>query len=332
MKLDILSIHDNYRTRINHFLVRSVALIILMLGVFAAQAQGPYPLVDVLPSPSVVNTNVGDSFTIVLQLDAQDAQVTVADIFMQFDQTKVQVNSTAFAPGTPLNIPSFPATIDNVNGTWSRGGFSFSPATTLFDHVIIQCTAIGEGTSLMEHSTSGPLFVTLLAYAGEDVTGTIDPIQINIIGYDCPTLSVNNGDPCQIGSDSGEYVNCECEIYDCAGVPGGTASLDDCNVCSGGTTGVEPCLNCGPGTYEFQGACTTCPAGSYCPGDGNSYPCAAGEYQGATGQVTCLPCDAGSFSSTVGATECTSCAAGTFSATAGATECTPCAAGTFSDT
>ncbi|NEN23581.1 hypothetical protein G3O08_08715 [Cryomorpha ignava] len=285
-------------------MARPILLLVFILGFLSSQAQGPYPLVDVLGAPNVVNVNLGDDFTIIIQLDAQDAFVTVADIFMTFDPAKVQVNNTAYASGSSLNIQTFPPELDNVNGNWGRGGFGFSPATTLFDQLIIECTAIGGGNSLMEHVTIG-VKRTLLAYGGEDVTGTTEPIQINITGYDCPALSVNNGDPCQIGSDIGEYVNCDCEVYDCAGVPDGTATLDDCGVCdSDPANDNTTCLDCagvvnGTATLDDCGVCDSDPANDNttcldCAGviNGTSTldDCGVCDSDPANDNTTCLDC------------------------------------------
>ncbi|MCA1761586.1 MAG: hypothetical protein LC664_01105 [Flavobacteriales bacterium] len=49
--------------------------------------------------------------------------------------------------------------------------------------------------------------------------------------YDCPELNVDNGDPCEIEGEPGEYVDCTCLPTDCNGTPGGSATEDDCGVC-----------------------------------------------------------------------------------------------------
>lgn len=227
----------------------AVTFLALMPCILMAQT------VDVVGNPEIVNVNVGDNFTITIQLDATGANVTVADIYMTFDPSMVQVNSAAFASGAPFTISTFPPQApDNVTGTWARGGFGFAPATSLVDYILVECTAIGSGTALMEHVVGG-LFSTTLAYAGEDVTGQLNSIEINVVGIvlDCPALWVNNGDPCLVDDLSGEYVGCECLIYDCNNIPGGTAYLDDCDICVEGDTGLEPCLNCDPGFLKTMG-------------------------------------------------------------------------------
>jgi len=49
--------------------------------------------------------------------------------------------------------------------------------------------------------------------------------------YDCPELNADNGDPCEIEGEPGEYVDCTCLVIDCNGTPGGSATEDDCGVC-----------------------------------------------------------------------------------------------------
>lgn len=239
------STHKKWKKR-SQFLFKTFGLFILFGIPVMSQAQG---LVDVLGNPSVVNATIGDDFTIIIQLDATGANVTVADIYMTFNPNVVHVTSTSFAPGSPFTSSTFPAPApDNVLGKWSRGGFGFAPATTLVDYIAVNCTAVGQGTTTMDY-VSGTTPGTLLAYAGQDVTGTLSPIQINVIKVtvDCPDLGVNNGDPCPLNGQLGEYLNCECVAYDCNWVAGGTASIDDCGVCSGGNTGIIPnetCTDC----------------------------------------------------------------------------------------
>jgi Tyrosine-protein kinase ephrin type A/B receptor-like len=62
---------------------------------------------------------------------------------------------------------------------------------------------------------------------------------------------------------------------------------------------------CPPGKYGPP--CKNCPAGSYCPGDGNSYLCPGGTYQPNTGAITCLSCPPSSGGNIQGATMITQC-------------------------
>jgi len=85
-----------------------------------------------------------------------------------------------------------------------------------------------------------------------DVSGTpnINTTTISVCGS--YIWSVNGETYTATGTYTVE-VNCQTEILDltitgpcadCAGVPGGTASVDNCGVCSGGTTGLTPNATC----------------------------------------------------------------------------------------
>ncbi len=93
---------------------------------------------------------------------------------------------------------------------------------------------------------NGTYSIQLVVSDGTSSSSDIVQVQINLGDgeYDCPDLEANNGDPCTVSGQSGEYVDCECQAYDCNGVPGGSASFDDCGVCSGGTTGFVPNESC----------------------------------------------------------------------------------------
>ncbi len=217
-------------TKFQGLVTISTFLVLLALP-FASKAQQP---VDVIGNPSVVNVSVGENFTIIMQLDATDANVTVADLFMTFNPNVINVISTEFAPGSPLAIPSFTTLPDNVAGKWAKGGFGFTAATTLFDFIVVECTAVGSGTTFMEHDTVS-IFGTLLAFSGEDVTGSLNPIEINVVTPtpDCPVLGVNNGDPCFVSGEPAQpsqYVNCECASATPGNVEGNVNGLINCGV------------------------------------------------------------------------------------------------------
>jgi hypothetical protein len=91
---------------------------------------------------------------------------------------------------------------------------------------------------------------------------------------------------------------------------------------------------CSIGEYWNNGTCSTCPAGSFCPGDGTKTGCPAGTYStitGASSSTVCLPCPAGSYSSS-GDASCSLCPAGTYSTTARSALCSKCQPGTYSST
>lgn len=119
---------------------------------------------------------------------------------------------------------------------------------------------------------------------------------------------------------------------------------DYCDPCDSAIGGIsnfnESTCNCNPGffalTTEINGhtvitGCSLCPVGTYCPGDNNSYPCAAGSYSSEEGASACNACPQGTYSDIIGAAYCISCPMGRYSSVVGATSCSLCPQGTFSD-
>jgi hypothetical protein len=49
--------------------------------------------------------------------------------------------------------------------------------------------------------------------------------------FDCPDLQADNGDPCDVDGAAGILIECECAVFDCNEVAGGTAEVDECGVC-----------------------------------------------------------------------------------------------------
>lgn len=70
-------------------------------------------------------------------------------------------------------------------------------------------------------------------------------------------------------------------------------------------SGTFAAAQCPPGKYGPP--CVFCPAGSYCPGDGNKYLCPGGTYQPNTGKTTCNSCPPSSGGNVIGATMLTQC-------------------------
>jgi len=222
-------LRKNYRLNRKRIQIIPMAFLLLLFCGMSNQsfAQGA----DVVGLPSVVNAEVGNNYTVVFQIDASTQEVSVAELFLSFNQNLIQVNSVSSASGNPL-ISTLPSPLpggvdfDNATGQIYFGRFTLPPAAnTLFDFIEVNFTAIATGTTQIDYITSG-FPKTSLSFAGFDVTGTLNPITINItaVVVDCPELGVNNGDPCvtTLGED-GEYVNCECLPFDCEGIAGGSS-------------------------------------------------------------------------------------------------------------
>ncbi|TVR41207.1 MAG: hypothetical protein EA392_01960, partial [Cryomorphaceae bacterium] len=77
----------------------------------------------------------------------------------------------------------------------------FNPPTATFDYMLLEFEAVGGGSTLVEHVLTG-LPLTLLAFAGENVTGDTPPIQINVNQL-CELDITSTVTPAQIGFASG---------------------------------------------------------------------------------------------------------------------------------
>ncbi|MCC6460649.1 MAG: lamin tail domain-containing protein [Saprospiraceae bacterium] len=188
----------------------------------------------------------------------------------------------------------------------------------------------------------------------------------------CPTTTNDNQldtdidgqgnacDACPLAVPGLEHFNsmsCNCEpgYYPATEVRNGQAVIVGCQPCPAGSycpdgvntilcppgkysnvEGAAECLNCAAGSYQGQSgqtSCVSCPPGKYSDVQGATecLNCAAGSYQGQSGQTSCVACPPGKYSDVQGATECVNCAAGTYQGLSGQTSCTACPPGKYSD-
>lgn len=143
-----------------------------------AKGQGT---VDLIGIPTELAIEHGDPFSVTLRVETNGNQISVADVVMQFDQALVEITDVSFSPSTLLNIPTILPNWDNNTGTLSFGALTIAqPAPSeSFDFIVIQGIAINSGTTAMSYLTSGNPR-TLLAFAGNDITGNLDIIEIQI--------------------------------------------------------------------------------------------------------------------------------------------------------
>ncbi len=199
------------RSNLKPFLV-SLALVLGCINF--SQAQTANGSVD----PNPATAEIGDTFTVTINIDPNGSEMTVAQVAMRYDPAIAQINSVSIIPGSPIGVPLPGTTVDNVEGFFFIAGFGFSPATAPFSQVQIEFTAVGAGTSTLEFEREG-LLNTLFSEDGSDVTGVLTDGEI-IVGeqVDCPTLGLNIGDPCDDGDSDTEddTVLADCT---CAGTP-----------------------------------------------------------------------------------------------------------------
>ncbi|TVR40351.1 MAG: T9SS C-terminal target domain-containing protein [Cryomorphaceae bacterium] len=208
---------------------------------------------NIVPSPQTVQVDPGDAFEVILEIEIPPGgSVSVADIVMTFNPEVVNVTALALHPGSPLGVILTQET-DNVTGSIQFASFGFSAATASFNHLIISMVALTESSTLLAHVTDD-FPSTQLAFAGEDVSGNLPPVLINVgVGTELDCLGVPNGDAdtdecgiCYSGGPSNPDWNTTCA--DCLGVPNGDAEIDDCDECYTG----------GPDNPEWNSTCLDC--------------------------------------------------------------------------
>ncbi|MBR3510849.1 MAG: hypothetical protein IKN73_02200 [Alphaproteobacteria bacterium] len=105
----------------------------------------------------------------------------------------------------------------------------------------------------------------------------------------------------------------------------------ECKECPEGYTcsnGKQSTTACSDGTYSNGTTCVTCETGYSCK-NGIKKACAAGKYQGETGQTECKPCGKGEYQNEPGQTSCKPCAVGTHQNYEGQESCSICEPGTY---
>jgi len=154
-------------------------------------------------------------------------------------------------------------------------------------------------------------------------------------GYYCPSgtcrTTCTAGNYCPAGSAS--PTTCPANSFCGAGVSTPTTCVSIYGsgyTSAAGSDSMLDCQACAAGYYSSNGACTICPAGSYCPYHStSSTSCAAGTYS-TGGAATCTSCACGKYG-TGGSTtsSCTgTCAAGYCTSTGSTTSTSfPCIAG-----
>ena len=138
----------------------------------------------------------------------------------------------------------------------------------------------------------------------------------------------------------------------------GKGGIDACKKCPDGTVSSRlgnsdpACSACSPGSYQLNGVCASCPAGTYsriasvvcsqCPAGSYSLEnatgctvCPAGKFSGNNASGACQSCAIGSYAeepligSLVGASLCLLCPVGWISAGVGARNCSACQSGSY---
>ncbi|MDT0608488.1 immunoglobulin-like domain-containing protein, partial [Croceitalea rosinachiae] len=151
-------------------------------------STAPVTNVFFVVNPETSNVTEGATFSVVIEVQANDQQIDLAEVHLTFDPTIVEVSG--LTTGTTLPAPLVPPVFDNTLGAidYSAGITSNFPSGT-FDLLTIEFEAVGSGsTNLSFVDPDGPASTTATFGAANVLTGTTGGL-INIPDVTPPTIA-----------------------------------------------------------------------------------------------------------------------------------------------
>ncbi|KQC29410.1 PKD domain-containing protein [Flagellimonas eckloniae] len=220
--LALLSIVDssngnNHSSFLRFAILSKMLTTCLILFTFTNSLVGQ---VNLTSSPSAVSVNEGDTFTIIIALEAAGSEVTNGvSVYLNFDSSIIEVN-TVTALGTsqlPVEIPG-PPTYDNNTGTlsYSSGTFSNFPEAS-FDYLEIEFVGLAVGNTNIDFNDILPLQTEVTDENSQSILNkpvSSVPVEVtNITNVEpeislAETTSVNEGEslqlPLTVSDDDGD--------------------------------------------------------------------------------------------------------------------------------
>lgn len=136
----------------------------------------PVPTTDVffVVNPPLTTVDEDNTFTVTVEVQANAQQIDVAEVYLSFDPTVLEVQSVTPLSTSVLGVPLVPASFDNNAGRVSYGGATFGnfPSGS-FDHLEIEFKAIGGPSSAIDFFDPAGVPSTNATFGGTNVlTGT----------------------------------------------------------------------------------------------------------------------------------------------------------------
>jgi hypothetical protein len=167
-------------------------------------------------NPSVSEVEVGDIFSVVVEVQAGTNEVNGAEVHLDFDPTLLAV--TDLIPGTTLSVPvgANPLTFDNNTGTvgYSAGLFG-TTVTGTFDLLTIEFEALSAGGSLLDFVEEFPrdskivgsnIDISVPENPSGIVTVTLTPLPVYTLSTDVVGAGQVSLDPAGGSYDEGTTV------------------------------------------------------------------------------------------------------------------------------
>ncbi|WP_282075917.1 malectin domain-containing carbohydrate-binding protein, partial [Maribacter aquivivus] len=139
--------------------------------------------VDVIfTDPTDTNIEIGESFSVIVQIQAGTTQVNGSELHISFDSNIIEVSSLETNPNYP--VPLVPATFNNLSGVIDYGGGSFPPFQLgTIDFLTINFIAKNNGISNLNFIVpSGTALLVVTGLTGDLFANFIDSsIQVGTI-------------------------------------------------------------------------------------------------------------------------------------------------------
>jgi arylsulfatase A-like enzyme len=285
------------------------------------QAPGSNIPPSVMVSSPTNGSNIETGQTISIQANAEDVDGSVKSVTLYIDDQLIGSKTASPYKWSydSKNLSLGDHTVyfiakDNDNATTKSSTVNFTVKETQTNvitditdlEVTATCSSVkltwsdvnGESGYRVRRKIEGEATYTNLGDVAQDAQTYTDKDITEQVTYIYQVRPLDGGTAVAV-SNNPKVTIPTCTIKDCAGVEGGSASVDDCGECSGGTTGLEPnasCTDCygvvnGTATIDDCGECT-------------------GGTTGLEPNVTCSDC-AGVIGGTASVDDCGECSGGT---------------------
>jgi hypothetical protein len=169
-------------TTIKTNIANGLACICLAMGsmVFATSMQAQSGIIT--HSPEVIETRVGETFEVNVNVNAGGTPVSVIDLHMRFNPSELQVVSLESLVSNMSSL-MLPASYNNQLGTINVGAFEIGDnlPTGQFGMLKITFKAMSATASAYVAHPQNEFPRSILAYAGENTLASIGDLQINVL-------------------------------------------------------------------------------------------------------------------------------------------------------
>jgi len=185
--------------RSNPLLLTLLLLMTMLLLPLNGRSVQGQETINVILTPSAVEVDAGDTFTLRVQVQSGTEAFTGVNVFLNFDPSHLQVNSITRIENFDFDRPN--NGYDNATGEAEYGSANIDPLTGTIDFIEIEFTAVSAAASTdITFSTSGLRMTTVtnglnplpIAVQGASVTINAQPDAVSVL-LTPDTVTVDEG-------------------------------------------------------------------------------------------------------------------------------------------